>query len=78
MGLLEIVCVCVCVLVSWSIWFCVGDNLTIVPKALNSEGSASGNGTMLTELSLQIAKVQLFKILLVLSLYHWCVSGFTV
>ena len=42
----------------------------IVPKVLNPGGSAGGNGTMLTVLSLQTAKVQLLVIAVAFIMYH--------
>ena len=69
---------CVWMLLGRSLLFCESDILAIVLKALNSEGSAGGNGTMLIVMSLHIAMLWLSVISLVFILYHWWSSKVTV
>ena len=66
---------CLWVFLGRSLWFSESDSVATISKMLDSDGAMGGNETMLIVMSLQIAMLWLLVILLVLILYHWCVSG---
>ena len=58
-----------------SFWVSENVNLAIISNALAFKGSAGGNGTMWTVGPLQSVILCVLVISLVLTLYHWYVSG---